>query len=327
MITAAAAAANVYDLIVIGAGSGGLECAYNSAVFHKAKVAVVEPQLEHGPPHYSALGGTCVNIGCVPKKLLVTGATYRHQFMDSKGFGWQTGAPTEPVLDWSTLMKAKDAAVQNINKSYMGMFEDAKMDLIQGWGTVGADGASVVIHSKSPIQGGTAADPSVTVRTKNVLVAVGGWPNKPTIPGIEHAITSNEAFYIPTKPKSVLVVGGGYIAVEFACIFNGLGVNAVHLMYRGSLFLRGFDQHVREELKSQMSNYPGMNLHFGENPAKIEKQPDGTFKVTTEKGTEITVDLVMYATGRVPRSSGLGLTEAKVNLSPSGAVLVDEYGR
>eukprot|EP00760_Papus_ankaliazontas_P006375 PhM_4_TR1301/c1_g1_i1/m.105379/K00383/GSR, gor; glutathione reductase (NADPH) len=316
----AQAAQKVYDLVVIGAGSGGLEAAWNIATTYKKSVAVVEPQINHGPPHYAALGGTCVNVGCVPKKLLVTAANYSHTFRDSVGFGWAEAASKK--VDWEKLMKAKDDAVAGINKSYVGMFEDAKMDLLLGWGSM-KDANTVLVCEEGPGKG-----TAVEIKAKNTLIAVGGWPTRPNVPGIEHTITSNEAFYIKQRPSSVLIVGGGYIAVEFACIFNGLGVESTTLMYRGELFLRGFDSDVRSELRNQMKEYPGMNLVFGDNIAKIELQPDGQKKVTTENGQTFVTDIVMYATGRHPRTDGLNLEGVGVALdAKSKAVLVDPQGR
>eukprot|EP00667_Euglena_gracilis_P007883 EG_transcript_7967 len=314
-----------YDLVVIGAGSGGLEAAYNSAVLHKARVAVVEPQLKHGPPHFAALGGTCVNVGCVPKKLLVIGAGYRHAFADSVGFGWNVdvGALRH---DWGKMQAAKDAAVEGINQSYVEMFEEAKMDLYQGWATVEPDGHTVAVHKRSPLNGVAEEDDRIlTLRGRHLLIATGSWPRLPAIPGIEHAITSNEAFYLPTRPERVLIVGGGYIAVEFANILNGFG-SAVTLLYRGELFLRGFDRDVREELRAQMSQYPGLMLVFGDNPRAIERLEDGSLQVVTEKGATLVVDAVLYAIGREPRSA-LGLEAAGVALTAAKGVQVDEYGR
>lgn len=314
------AARAAYDLVVIGAGSGGLEAAWNAATVHKAKVCVIDTQIEHGPPNFSALGGTCVNVGCVPKKLMVIGANYRGAMNDMPGFGWKLPS-TAVEHDWAVLMRAKDKAISDINKSYQGMFADTEgLDFVQGWGSL-ESANSVVVRE------GAASDSPVvtTLDTKYILLATGAWPFIPDIPGKELCITSNEAFYLKERPKKVLSVGGGFIAVEFAGIFHSYGAD-VTLCYRGELFLRGFDRCVRESLRDQMTAQ-GIKLHFKENPAKVELLPDGTKRVTFESGrVEDGFDVIMYATGRTPKIATLNLDKVGVEVH-DGAVKVDNFSK
>ena len=311
-----------YDLVVIGAGSGGLEAAWNAAVLYKQKVAVIDTQKEHGPPNYAALGGTCVNVGCVPKKLFVNGANFMESFKDSVGFGWDV-KPESVGFNWKTLLAAKNKAVSGINESYVEMFQDAKMDFVQGWAWF--QDKNTVLVREAP-----TADAKVLneLSAKTVLIATGGWPFKAEVPGVELAITSNEAFYLEDAPKRTLIVGGGYIAVEFASIFysfRGQG-GVVDLAYRSSLFLRGFDTDVREELRDQMTAR-GINLMFNENVTKIEKNGDGSKKVTFTSGKTADYDVVMYATGRVPRTGQINIEASGVKLAKDGAVEVDNFSK
>ena len=309
-----------YDLVVIGAGSGGLEAAYNAATLYKARVAVIDVQTHHGPPFYSALGGTCVNVGCVPKKLMVTGAGFAEHFKDAVGFGWSIPQPSH---SWATLMAAKDKAVLDINKSYESMFTEG-LEFVMGWGAM-KDKTTVLVTSVR----GDAATTTHELSAKFVLLATGGWPVMPKLPGIEHCISSNEAFYLREAPKRVLIVGGGFIAVEFAGIFqsflpHGLeGAAHVTLCYRGPLFLRGFDRCVREELRDQMTAR-GIRLKFLCNPTAIEKCPDGTLKVTFDSCPEpLLCDVVMFATGRSPNVSSLNLSAIGVAMAADGSISVD----
>mmetsp|Transcript_1022 Transcript_1022/g.3415 ORF Transcript_1022/g.3415 Transcript_1022/m.3415 type:complete len:496 (-) Transcript_1022:237-1724(-) len=320
-----AAASRAYDLVVIGAGSGGLQAAWDAAQSFKAKVAVVDVQTSHGPPHFSAVGGTCVNVGCVPKKLFMQGALYREHFKDAKGFGWQIDADALGH-DWKAMVKAKDKAIQDINDSYMGdMFKDSQygIDFFCGW-------ASFTDPHTIAVREAKAVDSKVleTLTATKSLVATGGWPFIPSFPGSELAITSNEAFYLPECPKKTLVVGGGFIAVEFAGIFESFRPRdgEVHLAYRGEIFLRGFDMMCREELKTQMEAR-GIKLHFKADPTKIEKTADGRLKVTFNTGAEDVFDCVMYATGRKPNTANLGLEKAGVATRSSGGVIVDEFSK
>eukprot|EP00758_Cryptobia_borreli_P015640 Tbor_TRINITY_DN6042_c2_g5::TRINITY_DN6042_c2_g5_i1::g.10644::m.10644/K00383/GSR, gor; glutathione reductase (NADPH) len=306
-----------YDLVVIGAGSGGLECAWNAAEMYKQHVAVIDTQRHHGiKPFYSALGGTCVNVGCVPKKLMVTGANYREHLKDAAGFGWKI--PSNLSGDWKKLIESKNAAVLDINKSYEGMFND-RLEFFQGFGRIVTPTSIEIANEQGEVV--------QTIDTKKILIATGSWPFIPPFEGSEHAISSNEAFYLPNCPKHPLIVGGGFIAVEFASIFNAYKDSAagdkVTLCYRGELFLRGFDVTIREELAKQMRANE-IELNFNENPKKIEKLPNGNMKVTFESGKTSEHDVVMIATGRNPKTSGMGLEKVGVELTKNQGVKVDK---
>lgn len=312
-----------YDLVVIGAGSGGLEAGWNAAALYHRKVAVVDVQPTHGPPFYSALGGTCVNVGCVPKKLMVTGATYLDSIREAEGFGWSI-APNAVKPSWAKLMEAKNKAVGDINESYKGMFADTEgLTFHCGWGGL-ADAHTVQVR-----EGEDVNSPVKEVLTAEyVLIASGSWPQKPNIPGAELAITSNEAFYLSDVPKRVLVVGGGYIAVEFAGIFNGYKAAGaqITLCYRQEVILRGFDLEIRKALTTQLQAN-GIRVITKENPAKIVANADGSRHVVFESGKEEDFDLIMFATGRTPRSNKLMLEKAGVATGRNGAVTVDSYSK
>ena len=291
-----------YDLFAIGAGSGGVRAARISAGLG-ARVAIAEERY---------LGGTCVNVGCIPKKLFVYAAHYREDFEDAAGFGWTVG---ERRFDWPTLRANKDREIERLNGAYAGLLDDAGVVRIEGRARI-VDRHTVEID----LGGGNVR----RVSAENILVATGGWPSLPEIEGIGHAITSNEAFELESLPRRALVVGGGYIAVEFAGIFHGLGVEVVQL-YRGPLFLRGFDDDVRSTLAEEMLR-KGIDLRFESNPLKIEKTPAGLV-ATLEDGSCIETDLILYATGRRPLVADLGLEKVGVELNAVGAVAVDEYSR
>lgn len=284
-----------YDLFTIGAGSGGVRASRISASYG-ARVAIAEERY---------LGGTCVNVGCVPKKLLVYASHFSEDFEDAAGFGWTVG---ERSFNWSKLIENKNREIERLNGIYERLLRNAGVEIFRGTATV-VDPHTVSINGK-------------TVTAKYILVATGGWPVVPDIPGKEHAITSNEAFFLESLPKRVLMVGGGYIAVEFAGIFNGLGCDVTQL-YRGPHFLRGFDDDVRNFLADEMRK-KGVDLRFNANIARIVRKGD-VYLATLEDGTEIETDLVMYATGRAVKSRGIGLEEAGVELAPNGAVKVDDY--
>lgn len=312
-----------YDLVVIGAGSGGLEAGWNAASLYKKKVAVIDVQGFHGPPHFSGLGGTCVNVGCVPKKLMMTGATYKDTIREAMGFGWEI--PLKNIrANWKKLIEAKNKAVRNINDSYTGMFADTEgLTFHCGFGGL-KDAHTVEVRETEDL----SSKVKETLSTEYVLLASGSWPQKPNIPGIEHTISSNEAFYLPEVLKRTLVVGGGYIAVEFACIFNGYKSEdaKVTLCYRQEVILRGFDMELRKALTTQLQAN-GINVITKENPSKIALNADGSKHVTFESGREEDFDTVMYATGRTPRSSKLNLDKANVNVAKNGAVMVDTYSK
>jgi len=286
-----------YDLFVIGAGSGGVR-ASRMASSYGARVAVAEERF---------LGGTCVNVGCIPKKLFSYGAHYAEDFEDARAFGWNVG---ERTVDWPRLVENKDKEITRLNGIYRSILENNNVTLYEARATL-SDAHTIEVGGE-------------TLTSENILVATGGWPVVPDIPGKEHAITSNEAFYLPDLPRRVVVVGGGYIAVEFAAIFHGYGA-AVTQLYRGDLFLRGFDIDVRRTLADEMTK-KGIDLRFNTNAASIERSGDG-FAVTLEDGSTIEADCVMYATGRAPNSGGMGLEEAGVELRDNGAVMVDDQFR
>jgi len=284
-----------FDLYVIGAGSGGVRAARFAAGFG-AKVAVAESRY---------LGGTCVNVGCVPKKLLVYGAHYAEDFEQASGFGWSLG---EASFDWATLIANKDREINRLNGIYRNLLVNSGVTLHEGH-------ARLTGPHEVEING-------QRFTAKNILIATGGWPQIPEIPGHEHAIGSNEAFFLKELPKRVLVVGGGYIAVEFAGIFHGLGAQT-SLLYRGDLFLRGFDGAVRKHLQEELIKR-GLDLQFNADIARIDKQADGSLKATLKGGRVLEADCVFYATGRRPMLDNLGLEHTGVKLDKRGFVEVDE---
>jgi glutathione reductase (NADPH) len=284
-----------WDLFVIGAGSGGVRAARTAAA-SGARVAVAEDRY---------LGGTCVNVGCVPKKLYSYAAHFHDAFEDAGGFGWQL--PEAPRFDWATLRDNKVGEIKRLNGIYGRLLEGAGVSLIQGRARL-LDPHTVEVAGE-------------THTAQRILVAVGGWPWVPEFPGSDLALTSNEVFDLDAFPQRFLVLGGGYIAVEFASIFNGLGSQA-HLVYRGELFLRGFDQQVREFTRDQMA-VKGVNLHFETNIERIDRV-DGGLAVTLTGGEVLEVDAVLAATGRRPHLAGLGLEALDVELTGSGHVKVNE---
>ncbi|WP_236187777.1 glutathione-disulfide reductase [Pseudomonas pharyngis] len=284
-----------FDLYVIGAGSGGVRAARFAAGFG-AKVAVAESRY---------LGGTCVNVGCVPKKLLVYGTHFAEDFEQSSGFGWSLG---EANFDWATLIANKDREINRLNGIYRNLLVNSGVTLHEAH-------AKIVGPHEVEVNG-------ERYTAKNILIATGGWPQIPEIPGHEHAISSNQAFFLKELPKRVLVVGGGYIAVEFAGIFHGLGANTT-LLYRGDLFLRGFDGSVRNHLKEELTKR-GMDLQFNADIARIDKQSDGSLKATLKDGRVLEADCVFYATGRRPMLDNLGLENTDVQLDDKGFIKVDE---
>lgn len=286
-----------YDLIVIGAGSGGVRLARMSGQ-RGARVAVVESQY---------LGGTCVNVGCVPKKLFVYGSHVHEEIEDALGYGWKI--PQEGIsFDWPTLVANKNAEIERLNGIYQRLLENAGVTIIKGAASC-RDAHTVVVGD----QAFTAA---------NITVATGGWPVMPDLPGKELILSSNEMFYLDQLPKQAVVWGGGYIAVEFAGILAGLGVETT-LIYRGDLFLRGFDDDVRDFTARELRK-KGIALKFG---TTIESVcTDGAqYQVALSDGTSMTTGLVMAATGRRAMIDGLGLEELGVQLNASGQVVVDDH--
>ena len=284
-----------YDLFVIGAGSGGVRAARMSAGFG-ARVAVAEDRY---------LGGTCVNVGCVPKKLFVYASHFAEEFAHARGFGWH---PEAPSFDWPTLLNNKNKEISRLNGIYQGLLDNTGVTLFEDRATI-VDAHTVSVSNKN-------------ISAEKILVATGGWPSVPEIPGKEHIITSNEAFFLESLPERIIVVGGGYIAVEFAGIFNGLGVDT-SLLYRSSLFLRGFDMEIRQHLAEEMRK-KGINLEFDTNITSIDKV-DGEFRAELTDGRTISTNLIMYATGRHPKTQNLGLEQAGVALNEKNAVIVNEH--
>lgn len=304
-----------YDFLVIGGGSGGVR-ASRIAAGHGAKVALIEPQLLHGAPNYSAIGGTCVNVGCVPKKLMVFAARYPGEVGEAAGYGWN-GA-TAGSFDWKKFMEYKDTEITRLNNVYNNfVLGKAGVEVIEGFGSLNGKNAVDVRMTQS--------GETKTLTAKNILVAVGGWPFKPDIPGIEHAITSNEIFYLEEQPKRMVIVGGGFIALEFATIMDGLGTE-VTLQYRGDLFLRGFDHDMRTHLKEEMEKNSNINLQFNTNPSEIIKNADGSLTVVDENGNKVECDAIMFATGRKGKIENLNLESAGVHTENS-FIPVDNYSR
>jgi glutathione reductase (NADPH) len=282
------------DLFTIGGGSGGVR-ASRVAAGYGARVAIAES---------GRFGGTCVNVGCIPKKLFSYAAHFREDFRIAASFGWSVG---EPRFDWQTLLANKDREIARLNSVYERLLVNAGVTIHRARATV-RDAHTVEVDGK-------------TVTARHILVATGSWPQVPAIPGSPLAITSNEAFQLEKLPRSALVVGGSYIAVEFASIFNGLGV-ATTLAYRGERLLRGFDAELGERLAAEMAN-KGVSIRLRANPAAVAPG----LQVTFEDGTSAHFDLVMFATGRKPNTANLGLETAGVKLAADGAVVVDAYSR
>ncbi len=284
-----------YDLFTIGAGSGGVAGSRRAATYG-AKVAIAESV---------RVAGTCVLRGCVPKKLLVYGVHFADELEDAAGYGWSIGAHS---LDWAKLVQAKDKEIDRLHGIYIKMLKDAGVEIIDGWAEITGPN-TVHINGR-------------TIRARNILIATGGKPEKPAIPGIEHAITSNEALDLKALPKRMVIVGGGYIAVEFAGIFAAAGVEVTEII-RADAILRGFDGDVRSHLTAEMTKR-GIAIKPGVRIARIDKAGQG-FRLTSDNGETFDTDLVMYATGRVPNTSGMGLEKVGVQLNKRGAVAVDEW--
>ena len=267
------------------------------AAGYGARVAVAES---------GRFGGTCVNVGCIPKKLFAYAAHFREEFEIAAGFGWTANAPR---FDWSTLLRNKDREIARLNGVYERVLALAGAEIIRGRARVRGP-HEVEIGGR-------------TVSARHILVATGSWPQVPQIPGCEHAITSNEAFQLEQLPARALVVGGSYVALEFASIFNGLGVKTT-LAYRGKRLLRGFDAEIGQRIAEEMSA-KGVAIAFGAEPAAIARRPSGVLEVGFNDGTRHECDLVLFATGRRPNTAELGLEAAGVKLSPDGTVVVNKY--
>jgi glutathione reductase (NADPH) len=287
-----------YDLFVIGAGSGGVRAA-RIAAGYGAKVAIAEEY---------RVGGTCVIRGCVPKKLLVYASRFAEEFEDAAGYGWTVG---ESHFDWSALIAAKDREIERLSGIYAANLDRAGVEILR---------TRAELRSAHEI---ALTGLGRTVTAKYVLVGTGARPFIPSIPGCEHAISSNEAFQLEKLPERVAVIGGGYIAVEFANIFHGLGARTT-LVYRGDKILRGFDDDLRTALTDEM-RVKGIDIRTSCEVGSISPS-DGGYTLDL-KGEMIEVDRVMYATGRVPNIKGLGLDAAGVHTDDLGAIQVDAFSR
>ena len=283
-----------FDLLVIGGGSGGVRAA-RMAAQRGAKVALVEAQ---------AMGGTCVNVGCIPKKLYSYAAHFAESFEASHGFGWVGPAP---VLDWSALKANRAREITRLNGIYLQLLKGAGVQIIEGWATL-ADAHTVAVGAQR-------------LTAQNILIATGGKPSVPDIAGREHAITSNDIFDIDPFPKRLLVVGGGYIACEFASIFKGLGAQVTQL-YRGAQVLRGFDEEIRGFIAAEMVK-AGVDLRLNADVASIVKTASG-LQTTLQDGSSLEADAMLYATGRVPLVQGLGLEALGIAQKPDGAIVVND---
>lgn len=290
-----------FDLFVIGGGSGGIAAARRAAEYG-AKVGLAEA---------GRLGGTCVNRGCVPKKLMVYASHFPAQFEAAAGYGWTVG---DRSFHWPTLINALDTEVTRLNGIYNTMLDKSGVQLFP-------DYASFVDNH-------TLAVGDQTITAEKILIAVGGKPVKPDIPGIEHAITSDDIFHLPQQPKRVVILGGGYIGSEFACILNGLGTEVIQVV-RGDKILRGFDDELRTEIQAAMEQR-GITVMTGCNLTAIHKTPSGvTVTLTTaEQQEHILVDAVsLAATGRRPNIQRLGLENTGVDVQQHGAITVDQHHR
>ena len=288
-----------YDLFVIGAGSGGVRAARMAASKGK-KVAVAEERY---------LGGTCVNVGCVPKKLFVYASQFPELFHASKGYGWSI--PGQPSLDWATLRDNKTTEIERLNAIYNNLIDNSGAELFSARATV-----------VGPHQ---VAVEDTVYSAKVILIATGGWPYIPEFPGSELAISSNEMFFLDQLPKTAVVVGGGYIAVEFAGILNGLGVET-HLVYRGPELLKSFDREMSGKIVEGMSN-KGVHIHLNTQINEIVKVAgrDRELSVVLDNGGNLTAGLALYATGRQANTAGLGLENTAVVMGNNGSIVVDNH--
>jgi glutathione reductase (NADPH) len=288
------------DLFVIGAGSGGVRAA-RIAARHGARVMIAEE---------FRVGGTCVIRGCVPKKLLVYASRFADEFEDAAGYGWTV---PKPSFDWATLIANKDREIDRLEMAYVATLERAGVQIVK---------SRAVLEDPHTVR---LTATGRRIRARHILVATGAAPHMgPPIMGIEHVISSNEAFHLEALPERVLVQGGGYIAVEFASIFNGLGAQ-VTLVYRGENILRGFDDDLRAHLRAEMERR-GISIITGRTVAGVDAAP-GSFRVQLSDGAEVEVDKVMFATGRHPNVEGFGLKAAGVRLASNGGIAVDPYSQ
>jgi glutathione reductase (NADPH) len=288
-----------YDLFVIGGGSGGVRAARIAAAEGGAKVGLAEE---------SRMGGTCVIRGCVPKKLMVFASAFPEAVEDARAYGWDA---TLGGFDWTRFRTALEAELTRLENAYRGTLKNAGVTI--------HDSRAVVVDPHT-----VELSDGARFTAKHILIATGGWPFVPDIPGRELAITSNEIFHLPTLPKRALVVGGGYIASEFACILHGLGIEVAQY-YRGAQILRGFDDEARGHVANAMQAR-GIAIHCGTDVLRLEKTANGISAVATD-GTEREFDLVLYATGRKPNAAGLGLEALGVEFGRNGQIIVDEWSQ
>jgi len=289
-----------FDLFVIGAGSGGVRAA-RVAAGYGARVMIAEE---------FRVGGTCVIRGCVPKKLLVYASRFAEEFEDATGYGWTV---PQPIFHWPSLIANKDREIARLEAAYINTLERHNAELIKSRAVI-EDAHTVRILSNG-----------ARVNAETILIATGAWPHYgPKILGLEHVISSNEAFHLAELPKRIVIQGGGYIAVEFACIFAGLG-SEVTLVYRGENILRGFDDDVREHLRNEMRNR-GITVTCGHTVAAVEKSGDDFITRLSDHST-IAADKVMFAIGRRPNIMGLGLKTVGVKIAAHGGIAVDDYSR
>ena len=287
------------DLFVIGAGSGGVRAA-RIAASYGARVMIAEEY---------RVGGTCVIRGCVPKKLLVYASRFSDEFEDAAGYGWTVA---EPTFDWPALIANKDREIARLEAAYKSTLERFNVSLVK---------SRAVLEDAHTVRLATGA----RVRAETILISTGAWPHfGPKIPGIEHAISSNEAFHLAKLPRRIVIQGGGYIAVEFASIFAGLG-SEVTLVYRGENILRGFDDDVREHLRSEMRGR-GITVNCGHTVTAIDKSGD-EFVTQLSDNSTIIADNVMFAIGRRPNVMRLGIERLNVKIHEHGGIEVDEYSR
>ncbi len=289
---------DAYDLVVIGAGSGGVRAARMAATYG-ARVAIIEEY---------RVGGTCVIRGCVPKKLFVYASRFSDMFEIAGSFGWTVDAK----FDWPTLLANKDKEIDRLESAYVAGLEKPGVEIIRDRGVITGPNGVKLLHSGRELS------------ARYILVATGGHPQIPEIPGKELGITSNEAFHLKALPHSILIEGGGYIAVEFATIFAGLGVDTT-IIYRGNCVLRGFDEDMRRGLEAGLTER-GIKLIYQTTIARLEKR-GADILATMSDGVSAPYGAVMFATGRRPNTHGLGLAEAGVKLHAHGAIEVDEYSR
>jgi len=285
-----------YDLFVIGAGSGGVRAA-RMASGHGVRVAIAEERY---------LGGTCVNVGCVPKKLFVYASQFQDQFDSAAGFGWTVGNST---FNWSSLITNKNQEIERLHAVYNNLLQKSGVRIINGRASL-LDAHTVVVAGTE-------------YSAERIIIATGGWPSVPDMPGKQHTVTSNEMFFLDQLPKRIIIVGGGYIAVEFAGILHGLGVNTT-ICHRGDKLLRGFDEDIRDFLAPEMTR-KGIKLLLNTDIEAIESTGD-CFAARLIDGSKVSTDLVMYATGRTPNSTGFGLEALGIELDDEGAIKVnDDY--